>query len=70
MKRPVKQGCVDVERVLFNQLDRTGSVRPSAPSGPARVQFDLISMPLYAVGEIGRGLDALRTEEKKDTHAE
>lgn len=37
----------------------------SPAHGPAQVQFDLISLPLYAVGEIGRVLDALRAEEQQ-----
>ncbi len=36
----------------------------SPVTGHAHVRFDLISLPLYAVGELGRLLDALRTEKK------
>jgi len=41
----------------------------SSTNGHTHVRFDLISLPLYAVGELGRLLDALRTE-KKGNHDE
>ena len=41
----------------------------SPANGHTHVRFDLISLPLYAVGELGRLLDALRTE-KEGKHSE
>ena len=38
--------------------------QPSA-DGLARATFDLISLPLYAVGELGRLLDGVRNESEK-----
>jgi len=43
--------------------EQTARRTPAFPAnGYARYGFDLISLPLYAVGELGRLLDALRTE--------
>jgi predicted AAA+ superfamily ATPase len=39
-----------------------GQLPPASASGLAPVNFDLISLPLYAVGELGRLLDGVRNE--------